>query len=116
MDSQSIGPVNGSVSGSQSQSQLPSSGASSATSVNSAGRTAQPAEPVAVKSPEPKIEVRSRDPRSLQYQVDGSTRQVVATIVDDNNKTVVVQIPSEEVLRIAKAIDRMKGFLLEGKA
>ena len=61
-------------------------------------------------------DVRTRDPRSLQYQVDGSTKQVVATIVDESNKTVVVQIPNEEVLRIAKAIDRMQGFLLESKA
>lgn len=62
------------------------------------------------------LDVRTRDPRSLQYQVDGTTHQVVATIVDESSKTVVVQIPSEEVLRIAKAIDRLQGFLLEGKA
>ena len=57
-----------------------------------------------------------RDPRTLQYQVDESTHEVVATIVDSSNKTVVVQIPSEEVLRIAQAIDRMQGFLIQGKA
>ena len=55
-----------------------------------------------------------RDPRSLQYQVDGD--RVVTTIIDENNKTVVVQIPDAEVIRIAKAIDRMQGFLLQQKA
>ncbi len=55
-----------------------------------------------------------RDPRSLQYQVDGD--RVVTTVVDENSKTVVVQIPDAEVIRIAKAIDRMQGFLLEDKA
>jgi flagellar protein FlaG len=55
-----------------------------------------------------------RDPRSLQYQVEGD--RVITTIVDDNDNTVVVQIPDAEVIRIAKAIDRMQGFLLEQKA
>jgi flagellar protein FlaG len=70
----------------------------------------------APKSSSIDVSVPPRDPRTLQYQVDGSTREIVATIVDSSNKTVVVQIPSEEVLRIAQAIDRMKGFLLQGKA
>ncbi len=57
---------------------------------------------------------QSRDPRSLQYHVaDG---HVVTEIVDENSKLVVVQIPNAEVLRIAKAIDRMQGFLLSQKA
>ena len=60
--------------------------------------------------------VRTRDPRSLQYQVDQGTQQIVATIVDEGNHLVIQQIPDAEVLRIAQAIDRMKGFLLEGKA
>lgn len=55
-----------------------------------------------------------RDPRSLQFQVDGN--RVVTTIVDENNKTVVVQIPDADVIRIAKAIDRMQGFLVQEKA
>ncbi len=55
-----------------------------------------------------------RDPRSLQFQVDGG--RVVTTVVDENDQTVVVQIPDAEVLRIAKAIDRMQGFLVEDKA
>ena len=63
-----------------------------------------------------KDEVRTRDPRSLKYQVDRNTQHVVATIVDDSNRTVIRQIPDEEILRIAKAIDRMQGFLLESKA
>jgi flagellar protein FlaG len=55
-----------------------------------------------------------RDPRSLQFQVDGD--RVITTIIDENDKTVVIQIPDAEVIRIAKAIDRMQGFLLEQKA
>ena len=59
-------------------------------------------------------DIPQRDPRSLQFQVDG--HRVITTIIDENNKTVVVQIPDAEVIRIAKSIDRMQGFLLEQKA
>ncbi len=55
-----------------------------------------------------------RDPRSLQYQVDG--HRVITTIIDENDKTVVVQIPDAEMIRIAKSIDRMQGFLVKSKA
>ena len=62
------------------------------------------------------VNVPQRDPRSLQYQVDRATHRVVATIVDDSSKTVVRQIPDAEIIRIAQAIDRMQGFLVEEKA
>jgi flagellar protein FlaG len=57
-----------------------------------------------------------RDPRSLQYQVDITTHRVIATIVDEGSLKVIRQIPDEEVIRIAKAIDRMQGFLVHEKA
>jgi flagellar protein FlaG len=55
-----------------------------------------------------------RDPRSLQFQVDGN--RVITTIIDKNDKTVVVQIPDADMIRIAKQIDRMQGFLIKAKA
>lgn len=60
--------------------------------------------------------IPKRDPRSLQYQVDGGTNRIVATIIDDGSRTVVRQIPDAELLRIAQAIDRMQGFLVEEQA
>ena len=57
-----------------------------------------------------------RDPRSLQYQVDSETHRVITTIVDERSDTVVVQVPSAELIRIARAIDRMQGFLVEDHA
>lgn len=78
---------------------------------------AEPAadQPVDAKAASREIDIPQRDPRSLQYQVDGATHRIVATIVDAD-KTVVRQIPDAEVLRIAKAIDRMQGFLVEERA
>lgn len=55
-----------------------------------------------------------RDPRSLRFHVEGD--RVITTIVDEKSNTVVMQIPDAEVIRIAKAIDRMQGFLVEQKA
>ena len=66
----------------------------------------------AARQQEPVVPLR--DPRSLRFHVDGD--RVITTIVDENSNTVVMQIPDAEVIRIAKAIDRMQGFLVEQKA
>lgn len=55
-----------------------------------------------------------RDPRSLAFQVDGS--RIITTIVDAQNNTVIQQIPDADVIRLAAAIDRLKGFFLLAKA
>lgn len=55
-----------------------------------------------------------RDPRSLAFEVDGS--RIITTIVDAQNNTVVQQIPDADVIRLAAAIDRLKGFFLLAKA
>jgi len=55
-----------------------------------------------------------RDPRSLQFQVEGN--RVITTIVDENDNTVVVQVPDADMISLAKAIDRMQGFLVKDKA
>ena len=100
MDAQSLNPVHGAQSA----------------STGAAAPTSSPAIPSSTPNVGGDDASTTRDPRTLQFQVDKSTNQVVTTIVDSTNKTVVVQIPSEEVLRIAQAIDRMQGFFLEDKA
>jgi flagellar protein FlaG len=87
---------------------VPSTADLAKTPASENNRTAQTAAPASEDN------APQRDPRSLQFQVDGD--RVITTIVDENDKTVVVQIPDAEVIRIAKAIDRMQGFLLEQKA
>ena len=95
MDSQPIGPTSGPAAAPQAPVRAASSAAApkiDATKDAASTNTARPEE------------------------TDTRTQQVVATIVDDGNRTVIRQIPDAEILRIAQAIDRMKGFLLEGKA
>lgn len=54
--------------------------------------------------------------RSLRFSIDGETGKTVITVVDSATKEVIRQIPGEEILAIAKAIDRMQGLLLKQKA
>jgi len=45
----------------------------------------------------------------LEFQIDQTTGKTVVMIRDKETNTVVRQIPSEEVLTIAHALDRMQG-------
>lgn len=54
--------------------------------------------------------------QNLQFQIDKGTGKTVITIVDASTKEVIRQIPSEELLAIAKALDRLQGVLLKQKA
>ncbi len=54
--------------------------------------------------------------RNLQFSVDESTQMNVVKVVDVETKDVIRQIPSEEVLAIAKALDKLQGLLFKEKA
>jgi flagellar protein FlaG len=53
---------------------------------------------------------------SLQFSVDSDTKIDVVKVIDVNSKEVVRQIPSAEVISIAKAIDKLQGMLIKDKA
>ena len=52
----------------------------------------------------------------MQFQIDPGYKDVILKVVDQQDGKVVLQIPSEEVVRIAKVMDQMKGVLLEKTA
>lgn len=54
--------------------------------------------------------------QNLQFSIDKSSGKTVVRIVDSETQEVLRQIPSEEVLAIARALDHMQGLLLNGKA
>ena len=54
--------------------------------------------------------------RDLNFSVDDSTGQVVVRVVDGDSGTVVRQIPSEDILRLAERLDEMRSLLFEAKA
>ncbi len=53
---------------------------------------------------------------NLEFSVDAETGKTVVTVVSAGTKEVIRQIPSEEMLAIAHALDRLQGLLLRQKA
>jgi len=52
----------------------------------------------------------------LQFSVDSATGRTIVSVVDAETKEIVRQIPTEEVMKLARALDRMQGLLFKGKA
>lgn len=53
---------------------------------------------------------------SLEFSVDDSTGKTVIKVVDKSTHELIRQIPAEEMLAIARALDRLQGLLLHQKA
>jgi flagellar protein FlaG len=54
--------------------------------------------------------------RGLEFSIDADTKQTVVKIVDPQTKEVIRQMPSQEALEIAKALDQVLGKLIKVKA
>jgi flagellar protein FlaG len=85
------------------------------------GRDAAPAAPaVDVRDLERAIGAVNQmlDPlaRGLQFSLDESTGVTVVKLVDKETNQVLRQIPSKEMLSIARALDRVQGLLVNAKA
>lgn len=52
----------------------------------------------------------------LEFSVNDETRQVVVKVIDRETKELIRQIPSEEMLAIAKALDSIKGLFIKQQA
>ena len=53
---------------------------------------------------------------SVEFVVDDQSREVVVRIVDSETKQLIRQMPSEEMLALSHALDRVTGLLLQQKA
>jgi flagellar protein FlaG len=54
--------------------------------------------------------------RSLNFSVDQSTGQTVLRVINPDNGELIRQLPGDETLRIAKAIDYMQSMLVNQRA
>ncbi len=54
--------------------------------------------------------------RNLQFTVDEDTGTNVVKVIDTASKEVIRQMPTEEMLAIAKALDKLQGLLIKEKA
>ena len=53
---------------------------------------------------------------ALEFTIDPDTSAVVVRLIDRQDNRVLRQVPSPEMLAIAKALDRMQGMLLQSRA
>jgi flagellar protein FlaG len=65
----------------------------------------------AVESMKQMIEAKA--PNSLAFSIDDSTGKTVVRISDAQTGEMIRQIPSEEMLEIARSLDRLQGMLLK---
>lgn len=54
--------------------------------------------------------------QNLQFSVNQGTGETVIRVVDSSTNEVIRQIPSEEVLSLARELDKLSGLLLKQKA
>lgn len=54
--------------------------------------------------------------QDLRFSLDQQTGKTVIRVVDSATNEVIRQIPSEEVLAIARALDKIEGLLLNHRA
>lgn len=52
----------------------------------------------------------------LDFSVDDDSGRVIVKIVDSETNEVIKQIPSEEMMRISKALDKLQGLLVKQEA
>jgi flagellar protein FlaG len=53
---------------------------------------------------------------TLQFSVDQDTGSTVVKVIDSETDKVIKQLPSEEAIALAKALDKLKGLLIQQKA
>jgi len=53
---------------------------------------------------------------NLRFETDDSTGAMVVRVIDSETQKVLRQMPSEEMLSLAKAMDRMRGLMIHLKA
>jgi flagellar protein FlaG len=92
------------------------SAAAAAVQQESAQQAQQPSAEQVKKAVENLKQATQSTAQNLQFSVDHDTNQTVIRVVDGNTNEVIRQIPSEEVLQIAKSLDKLSGLLLKQKA
>lgn len=53
---------------------------------------------------------------AIQFSLDNESGKTIVKVIDVETKDVIRQFPSEEMMSIARAIDKMKGLLVQQKA
>jgi flagellar protein FlaG len=96
---------------------LPVASAEVAPQARGAAKAAEPSA-AEVKAAAAKVSnaMSLRSPDAMEFATDKDTGKSVVRIVDTKTGKLIQQIPSEQVLEMAKSIDKMQGLLLDHKA
>lgn len=54
--------------------------------------------------------------QGLEFSVDSDTKETVVKVIDQHTKEIIRQMPTQEALDIAKALDQLQGMLIKQKA
>jgi flagellar protein FlaG len=54
--------------------------------------------------------------RSIEFSIDPDVKTVVVRVIDKQDGSVLRQVPSQEMLAIAKALGQLQGLLLRNRA
>lgn len=54
--------------------------------------------------------------RNLQFSVDEDTNKNIVRVVDTESGELIRQIPAQEIIEIAKALDKLQGMIIRQKA
>lgn len=60
--------------------------------------------------------IETTAPNSLAFSIDDDTGKTIVRVSDAQTGEMIRQIPSEELLDIARSLDKMQGMLLRQKA
>ena len=54
--------------------------------------------------------------RAIEFSIDPDVKTVVVKVIDKQDGSVLRQVPSREMLAIAKALDQLQGLLVRSRA
>ncbi len=60
--------------------------------------------------------IEAKAPNSLSFSLDDSTGKTIVKVSDAQTGEVIRQIPSEEMLELARSLDKLQGMLLRQEA
>ena len=63
-----------------------------------------------------KVQIQAISNNSLDFAIDDSSGKTIVRVTDRESGELIRQIPSQEMLEIARSMDRLQGILVKQKA
>jgi flagellar protein FlaG len=63
-----------------------------------------------------KVQIQAISNNSLDFAIDDSSGKTIVRVTDRESGELIRQIPSQEMLEIARSLDRLQGILVKQKA